>query len=121
MPQYVDWDPAFSTGHDALDAQHEALIALCNRLGELCAAQAAEFDQALAQLKSLAKLHFEAEAPLMGTDAEQYLDECDEFDFLMNEIATTENFDRVELQRFVALWWLGHVRSTAVEGAANPS
>lgn len=118
MPQHVAWDPSLSTGHDTLDAQHEALIALCNRLAGLCAAEAADFDQALTQLKVLARQHFDAEAPLMGTDAEEYLDECAEFEFVMSEIATTENFDRLELQRFVALWWLGHVRSTAVEGAA---
>lgn len=118
MPQYVDWDASFSTGDDTLDAQHEALIALCNRLGDLCTADAADFDQALTQLKTLARQHFDTEAPLMGLDAEQYLDECDEFDYLVSEVATTGNFDRLELQRFMALWWLGHVRATAAQGAS---
>ncbi len=35
--------------------------------------------------------------------------ERDEFDFLAHEIITRENFEPVELQRFLALWWTGHI------------
>ena len=39
--------------------------------------------------------------------------ECEEFDYLVDEIVTTENFDRLELQRFLALWCLGHIAGSA--------
>ena len=32
---------------------------------------------------------------------------------LAADIATTENFDRLELQRFVTLWWVGHIAGSA--------
>jgi hypothetical protein len=47
------------------------------------------------------------------TDTEDMALECDEFEYLADEIATTANFDRLELQRFAALWCLGHVRGSA--------
>lgn len=127
MPQYVVWDPAMSTGHERLDAQHAALLAQCNRLADLCsgrdgAADEVGFDQALAQLKALAREHLEVEAALAGSlagDPAQDPAERDEFAYLIDEIATPANFDRLELQRFLAVWWLGHVRGMAAERAAS--
>jgi hypothetical protein len=40
---------------------------------------------------------------------EELQNERDEFDYLANEIITTENFEKIELQRFLALWWVGHI------------
>jgi hypothetical protein len=40
---------------------------------------------------------------------EERQNEQDEFDYLANEMITTENFERIELQRFLTLWWVGHI------------
>ena len=122
MPCLAPWDPGFVVGHPLIDAQHGALLAQCDRLAELCgggpgAADDAAFDAAFERLKSLAREHFDAEAALLAArgdaDAEGHSLEGDEFEYLAGEIATTANFDRPELQRFLALWCLGHVRSSA--------
>jgi hemerythrin-like metal-binding protein len=116
-PARVPWDPAYDVGHPLIDTQHRALIDQCNRLADLCLADEAAFDAAFATLKADAQAHFEAESALLAShawaDLEDHRIECDEFGYLANEIATTAHFDRLELQRFVALWWVGHVAGSA--------
>ena len=123
------WDPQFSAGHELVDAQHQALLSQCNLLADLCdqsnacACKGANaevatraFDQAYEQLKVLARQQVETEAALLADagypDLEEHRFECDEFDYLAAEIVTAENFDRVELQRFLTLWCVGHVSSS---------
>lgn len=122
MPQRPPWDPDYNVGNDVIDAQHQHLLSECGRLADLCAedsavADAAAFDQAFAQLKALAREHFATEAALLASqgfaDLEAHQDECDEFAYLADEIATTEHFDRMELQRFVSLWFVGHIIGSA--------
>lgn len=121
MPCRTPWDPDFDAGHALIDAQHRALLAQCERLADHCGgagpADDAAFDAGFEQLKRLAREHFEAEAALLEAqgdpDAEGHRIECEEFGYLADEIATTAHFDRLELQRFVAFWCLGHVRSSA--------
>lgn len=120
MPCLTPWEPDFAVGHALIDTQHAALLARCNALADHCndgAADDAAFDAAFEQLKALARAHFEAEAALLAaggdTDLEDHRDELAEFEYLAGEIATTANFDRLERQRFVALWCLGHVRGSA--------
>ncbi len=112
MPHRLNWDPGLATGHATLDAQHRELLEQCNRLADLCADTRA-FDDAFAQLTTMAHEHFDAEAAARADDPEALQDEREDFDFLLAEVATTAHFDRVELQRFVALWWLGHIRGQA--------
>ena len=108
MPHRVHWDAELATGQPQADQQHQALLALCNRMADLCVAgDEPGFDAAFVQLKALASEHFEAE---------NVPEDRDEFQFLVDDIATTENFDRLELQRFLAFWWLGHVRDAASQG-----
>lgn len=112
MTHRVDWEPGLACGHEALDAQHQALLAQCNRLADHCE-DAAAFDAAFAHLKALAGEYFELEATLRVEDPEELQAEQEEFGYLLDEVATTANFDRAEVQRFVALWWLGHIRGLA--------
>jgi hemerythrin len=104
-------------GHDLLDAQHRDLLAQCNALAD-CIADAgqdsdlkfrASFDALMAQ----AREHFATEESLLAQCEypmlEEHQNERDEFDYLANDIITTENFEKVELQRFLALWWVGHI------------
>ena len=124
------WEPGFATGHELIDAQHQGLLTQCNLLADLCdqanacgcsgahaEAGARAFDQAYEQLKVLARVHFEAEAALLADagypELEDHQFECDEFDYLGAEIVTAENFSRVELQRFLTLWCVGHVSASA--------
>ena len=48
-------------------------------------------------------------------ELEDHRFDCDEFEYLVSEIVTTEHFERVELQRFLALWFLGHVMGSAAQ------
>ena len=133
QPTRVAWDAAFETGHAELDAQHRALLALCNTLADRCTADGdAAFDEALAQLQAQASAHFAAELAwrqaVGDPDLDDHRADCDEFGFLVQEIATPAHFDRVELQRFLALWWFGHVAETAppqralqADGGAAPA
>jgi hemerythrin len=127
MPTRVPWDPELSVGQALIDAQHQALLTQCDVLADLCPAEDGEageqrFDLALDRLKALAREHFEAEASLLAAcgypDLEDHRIECDEFEYLASEIATTGNFDRLELQRFLALWCLGHIKGAAQQQRA---
>lgn len=118
MPTRVPWDPGFIVGHELIDAQHQALLSQCNLLADHCRdGQGDEadqqFDRAFERLRVMAREHFEAEAVLLAgrgyADLEDHQIDCDEFEYLADEIVTTEHFDRLELQRFLALWWLGHI------------
>lgn len=122
MPTRVEWSPAYRTGDDFIDTQHQGLLAQSNALADLCEgpsdeAGAARFDTAYQQFKTLARAHFDAELAQMARDGDPELEdhraECEEFEYLASDIATADNFDRLELQRFIALWCLGHVRAAA--------
>jgi hemerythrin-like metal-binding protein len=125
MPHRVTWEPDFSVGHGLIDTQHQALLAQCNVLADCCLvgdgdqASAQAFDQAFNHLKALAHQHFETEASLLASGNPEALEdhqvECEEFDYLAGEVATAENFDRLELQRFIALWCVGHIAGSAKE------
>ena len=47
------------------------------------------------------------------------MNSCEEFEYLVAEIAMTKNFDKLELQRFLALWWVGHILGDAKEMRAG--
>lgn len=115
-PGRVAWIDDFASGHAAIDAQHRELLALCDALAALSGdADAPRFDAAFQQFQSLVRRHFEAEAALLAGEAarDDHAAEAEEFAYLADEIATTANFDRLELQRFVAVWCLGHVTASA--------
>jgi len=111
MANPVPWEPDFAVGHDVIDAQHRELLEQCQRLSE------AGFAQAFDQFKALARQHFETEAALLagaaGFDPEDLHSEREEFEFLVGEIATRENFDGPEIQQFLCRWWLGHIAGSA--------
>lgn len=122
MPQRLQWDPGFEVGHEDIDAQHRGLLVLCERLAGHClqgggAAHEQRFDADFEALKALVREHLESEATLLSElgdpDAEDHRVEQAEFDYLAGEVMTTGNFDRLELQRFVALWCLGHITASA--------
>ena len=57
--------------------------------------------------------HFSSEEDLLVDCAyptlEEHSNECDEFEYLVAEIVTTDNFDKLELQKFLIFWWVGHI------------
>lgn len=115
----VDWEHGMAVGHALIDDQHQALFALCNQLADRCIGPGDEaaFDETLARLKALAHEHLAAELSLLAAAGDPAVDDHradgEEFDYLVDQIATPEHFDRLELQRFVALWWIGHVADIA--------
>jgi hemerythrin-like metal-binding protein len=130
------WEPNFDTGHVVIDAQHQGLVTQCNLLADLCAATGAPegaqaFDQAYAQLEVMAREHFTTEMSVLASsgypELEDHQFDRDEFDYLVAEIATARNFHRVELQRFLTLWCVGHISGSAQQqreflaGASAPS
>lgn len=121
MANRVQWTPGHSVGSASLDEQHRAILARCNDLADCLDAVGLEgerrFDETLRDLMALARGHFAAEEALLVRcgypELEDYRSECEEFDYLSAEIITTENFDRNELQTFLALWWSGHILGAA--------
>ena len=114
----VQWEPAHGVGNATLDAQHRNILARCNALAD-CIEEANDrrFDEVFGELMALAREHFAAEEALLVSrcypELEDYRSEREEFDYLSSEIVTTANFDRHELQRFLALWWTGHILGAA--------
>ena len=117
MPNRVQWDPSYSTGNETLDDQHRNILAQCNALADWVAAteQAGDlkFHNIFNELIALAREHFASEEALFIRCSypmlEEHKNERDEFDYLVADIITTENFEKLELQRFLALWWVGHI------------
>jgi hemerythrin len=126
-PNRVQWDLYFAVGHETIDEQHRQLLDQCNVLADLCATDGGnssadpEFTQAFERVMTLAREHFATEEALLVTAAypamDDYRFETDEYGFLAAEIATTENFDKIELQRFLSLWWVGHILDAAKQQA----
>jgi hemerythrin-like metal-binding protein len=121
MANRVHWEPGHSVGNEALDAQHRDLLAYCNALAD-CLAEAGpdgdrKFRTTFEELMARARAHFAAEEALLARggypDLDTLRNERDEFDYLAAEIITTENFDKDELQSFLALWWTGHILGSA--------
>ena len=121
MPNRFFWNPDYSVGNDTLDSQHRAILAQCNTLAD-CIVDAGpqadqEFQTVLNALMAMAAEHFSAEEAMLSQwgypELQAQQDEHDEFDYLANEIITTENFEKIELQRFLALWWIGHIVGSA--------
>jgi hemerythrin len=105
-------------GDDEVDAQHQRLLALCNQLADRC--QGTEggpdeqrFDEIFDAFKALVREHLETEAAGLAHtrdhDAEDLCAAREEFEFVVDEVATTAHFDRTELQRFVAFWCIGRL------------
>ena len=117
MPNRVQWNPDYSVGSEVLDSQHRNLLAQCNALADCIVNVGPEsglkFSDTFTALMAQAREHFVAEEALLTQCGYPMLDELqnehDEFDYLSNEIVTTENFEHVELQRFLTLWWVGHI------------
>ena len=117
MPNRVQWSPDYSVGNDTLDSQHRAILEQCTALADCITNATPESDlrfaDAFTALMAQAGEHFTTEEALLTQCGypllEEHLIEHDEFDYLANEIITTENFEQVELQRFLALWWIGHI------------
>ena len=139
MPLIAPWEADYAVGDALIDTQHEALLRLTHELADHCPSEEVAatdgcatgapadqgdplFDQAFERLKVLAREHFETEAsrlaPLGDESLEDHRFECDEFEYLVEQIATTEHFSRVEIQRFLALWCIGHVRGAAEQHRA---
>ena len=121
MPNRIQWNPDYSVGSEALDSQHQAILAQCNALAD-CMADASpesnqKFNDTFAALMAQARQHFATEEALLAQFGypmlEEQQNEHDEFDYLTNEIITTENFEPIELQRFLTLWWTGHIVGTS--------
>lgn len=133
QPNRVQWGPFLSVGDATTDEQHRQILAQCNRLADLCAVDGGnstadpEFMESYDRLMTLAREHFAAEEARLVAgahpDLEDYRHACEEYDYLTVEIATAENFDKIELQRFVALWWIGHILGDVkrTRGAAGPT
>jgi hemerythrin len=121
MPNRVHWNPDYSVGNEILDGQHKAILAHCNKLADCITdtdpQRDQKFNDSFATLLVQAHEHFSTEEALLsrcGYPAmEEHQNEHDEFDYLANEIITTKNFEQVELQRFLVLWWVGHLIDSA--------
>jgi len=121
MPNRVQWDPRFSAGNETLDAQHMHFLDQCNALADCLDDTGDEadrrFHEIFTALMTETRTHFATEEALLVhcgyPEIEDHRSEQEEYEFLAAEIATTDNFDKDELQTFLALWWAGHVMGAA--------
>jgi hemerythrin-like metal-binding protein len=118
MPNRVKWDLRFGVGNASLDVQHKHFIDQCNALADcLDTEDEAGFDRIFAELMAAARTHFATEETLLAdhgcSELDDHRSEQEEYEFLAAEIVTTDNFDRNELQTFLALWWVGHILGAA--------
>ena len=117
MPNRFPWKPDYSVGCEALDNQHQTILALCTTLGDCIAGSDPHgnltFNATFNTLMAQARAHFVTEQALLTQceypDLEEQQNEQGEFEYLANEIITTTNFEPIELQRFLSLWWIGHI------------
>jgi hemerythrin-like metal-binding protein len=120
MAKRTQWIPHFNTGNAAIDEQHQGLLAQCNALADCMAAadKAGEgkFLEVLEQLLASVRAHFAAEQEQLARSGypqlDEHVSEGEEFEYLAAEIISTENFDKDELQTFLALWCIGHIAGT---------
>ena len=117
MPNRVQWNPSYSMGNAVLDRMHSNILMQCNALAD-CITDAGQqsdvkFHSIFNELMAQAGEHFSTEETLLTQCAypilEDHQNEHDEFVYLANEIITTKHFEKIELQRFLALWWVGHI------------
>lgn len=120
MSNHEQWNPIYSVGNEVLDKQHKAILEQCNALGDDASNSgidvAQRFRAKFDELLCTAREHFLAEEAILRRVGCVELDErkeaLDEFDYLAAEIITTDNFDMAEIQRFLTLWWVGHLMDT---------
>ena len=118
MAKRTQWIPHFTTGNTTLDEQHQSLLAQCNALAD-CLDEAGDdrFSATLEQLMASVREHFAMEKELLAgngyPDLDEHEHEGEEFDYLASEILSTDNFDKDELQTFLALWCTGHIVGTS--------
>ncbi|MBK8523670.1 MAG: hemerythrin family protein [Betaproteobacteria bacterium] len=116
MPKRVQWDTRYSSGSEAVDDRYRSILARCNAMADCLDQGGIEsnriFDEMLNSLLAHALQHFAWEEAILEIGESPELDnhrcEQEEFRFLTAEIITTVNFNRAELQTFLALWWSGH-------------
>lgn len=128
MTTHVPWDDAYATGQPELDAQHRELLALCEAMAARCDTVGegngvAAFEDTIACFKALARQHLAAEAALLASHGDAALEDCqaeaEEFEAMVEDVASTRHFDPEELQRFFALWCLGHLRGGVAHRALS--
>ncbi|MEI8029789.1 MAG: hemerythrin family protein [Comamonadaceae bacterium] len=117
MPNRVQWNPSYSLGNEILDRQHCDILMQCNALADTFADTGSQgeqkFQKIFSELMAQCGEHFSTEEMLLTrcacTGIEEHQNEHDEFNYLANEIITAENFENIELQRFLTHWWVGHI------------
>jgi hemerythrin len=113
MTRSLPWDPAYPMGHATLDAQHRQILGHCDALLEAGPEPDTDFDGRFKALMALAEEHFATEVAVLtqaGYPAlDEHRDEQEEFRDLVNDIITPGRFNPEELQRFMGLWWIGHI------------
>ncbi|WIM05998.1 MAG: hemerythrin domain-containing protein [Candidatus Nitricoxidivorans perseverans] len=117
MPNRAQWNSDYLVGNETLDNQHRDILAQCDALADCASGSGREvdlkFQESLDELMTRAHKHYSTEEELLARFGcrmlEEHKNERDEFEYLAANIITTENFDKTELQRFLILWWTGHV------------
>jgi len=120
MPKKLSWNQNYSVGEPTLDAQHQKLMRLCNRLSTCPADNSATanklFFEILADLSAYAREHFATEESILRACkyprlATQEADHA-EYERHVNEFlkaAETGMPDKSELQKLLSSWWKDHI------------
>lgn len=120
MPKILSWNPNYSVGEPTLDAQHQKLMGLCNRLST-CLADNDEranamFFEILADLSAYAREHFATEESILLACkyprlATQKADHA-EYEMHVKEFLASARcgvLDKADLQKLLSSWWQDHI------------
>jgi hemerythrin len=120
MPKKLSWNPNYSVGEPTLDAQHQKLMGLCNRLST-CLADNDEranamFFEILADLSAYAREHFETEESILRACKYPRLttQEADhaEYERHVREFLASARgsvLDKADLLKLMTNWWRDHI------------
>jgi hemerythrin-like metal-binding protein len=121
MTYQVPWDATYVAGNDVLDSQHKAILVQCNALADCTINPGTDAEQQFrvifGNILTSVRAHFSAEEALLADaadpDLDGHRDALAEFEELAADVITTDRFEMSEIQRFLTLWWVGHLVDSA--------
>jgi len=123
--QFFHWDKTFQTGNPVIDEQHEQLVKIVNRFGELLSRNASgkkDIEQVCAELMQYAHHHFEEEERVMsmaGIDIRHLMQHSQQHQVLLEQILPLRQLVEVgdleagkHLFDFLVNWLVFHILGT---------
>ncbi len=112
----IEWQDSFNLGHLEIDAQHQKLFQLVNRL--LAATDKSNLTEAFAKLFQYTQAHFAHEESIMLEIGYPHIRaHLEQHSTLLSKLAHVEKFianytfDMVNFKPFLLAWMLNHIQT----------